>query len=106
MACAGERNTKITIKKDYYIRNDYGEMVADWKNLCVVWAKFITSGGREFYKAQRINAETTAVFVIQYIRGLKTQYRITMQGRVFDILSIDNTNNQNKELVISAKEVV
>jgi len=60
----------------------------------------------EFFAAQRINAETTAVFKIRYLSSINTGMRIKMGNRIFEILFLNDVNGQRKELSIAAKEVV
>jgi len=71
-----------------------------------VWVKIITEGGREFYAAQKMNAEVTAVFQIRYFPGLTVKHRILYGSRVFNILFINNVGERNEEYLVSAKEVI
>jgi SPP1 family predicted phage head-tail adaptor len=71
-----------------------------------VWAGIITTGGKEFYAAQRLHAETTAVIKIRYRTGLLPTMRIKYGERYFDILSINDVDEDHREMLISCREVV
>lgn len=104
---AGELNRRIVIQIPKVTRDDYGDTNETWEDFATVWAEIITSGGREFYAAQKQNAETSAVFRIRYREGLNTRMRIKYGHRVFEILPpINDVEGKHKELLISAKEVM
>lgn len=103
---AGKLNRRITFQRKDVEYNSYNEPIESWSDLKTVWAEVITTGGREFYAAQKLNAETSAVFRIRYIRGLDVKDRISYESRVFEILSINDKDGLRRELLVSAKEVV
>lgn len=108
MMRAGELNRRITIQHiTGTTTNDYGEKISTWGDLATVWASVITTGGREFFAAQRLNEETTAVFRIRYRSDIDPTMRIKYGNRIFEILPpINDVNAKHVELLISAKEVI
>lgn len=105
MRC-GELNRQITIQKRQIAHDAGGYESETWVTHSERWASVITAGGGEFFAAQRINAETTAVFKIRYLSSINTGMRIKMGNRIFNILFLNDVNGQRKELSIAAKEVV
>jgi SPP1 family predicted phage head-tail adaptor len=105
MINAGELNKKIIIQTESGAADSFGQPEGTWSNTVTVWAAIITTGGREFYAAQKLNAETVAVFKIRY-RAVTTTNRIKYGTRIFQILSIADPEEKHCELLISAKEVV
>lgn len=97
----GELNKKIKIQKQTGTRPE-----DPWEDVATVWAAIVTTGGREFYAAQKINSETTALFKIRYKIGIDTTMRIVYGSREFSMLHINNVNEKNVELQISCVEVV
>jgi SPP1 family predicted phage head-tail adaptor len=106
MISAGDLTKRITIQVNTPVRQADGSRLPVWTNLKPVWSRFITEGGKEFYAAQKLNAEVTAVIQIRYFPGLTTKHRILYRTRVFDILFHNNVGERNEEYLISAKEVV
>lgn len=100
-------NQQITIQTKTTTRGTSGEVIETWTDtLTGIWAGFITTGGREYYAAQKLNAETTAVISMWYVSGITVTNRIKYGTRIFDILHVNNVGEANNELLISAKEVV
>ncbi|MEL7609496.1 MAG: phage head closure protein [Bacillota bacterium] len=105
MLRAGELNRRITLqaKTVTYVG---GFATEEWGDVATVWAKVITTGGGEFYAAQRQIAETTCLFCIRHRAGLTAKMRIMFDGRTFDILAINPVDGKKEEIRISAKEVL
>lgn len=102
----GELNRKITLQSKTDTTDANGYDKPTWADVKTVWAAIKTTGSREFYAAQKQNAEITAVFKIRYGTVVDTQMRIRYGSRIFEILGTNNVNEANIELQISAKEVV
>ncbi len=104
---AGELNIQISIQAEYGPADTYGQPGGSWADIATVYASMIQEGSREFYAAQKVNAEVTAVFKIWYIRGIHSRMRIKYGSRYFNILSEpDNPGQRNICLLMATKEVV
>lgn len=106
MLNAGELTKLVSIQAETGVQDTYGQPGGTWSDLTTVFAAIITTGGKEFYAAQKLNAETNAVIKIRYRRGITTRNRIKYGSKVFDILSIVDPLELHEELHISVKEVV
>lgn len=103
---AGELNTTITFQQNTPTHDSLNQPVPNWADVATVYASVITTGGREYYAAQKLNAETSVVFKIRYRRGLKTTMRVKWAGKYYEILPpINDVNGKHEEILISAKEV-
>lgn len=106
MISAGELNKQIILQVKTGAQDAYGEPAGTLVDLATVWASIITTGGREFYAAQKLNAETTAVFKIRYRRGIRQDMKIKYGRRIFEIISIADPEEKHEELLLSCKEVI
>jgi len=106
MINARELNRQITFQTESGTADTYGATGGTWTDTSTVWAGVITTGGREFYAAQKLNAETTAVFKIRYKAGLLPTMRIKYGTRYFNILNINDVDEGRREMLITCKEVV
>lgn len=106
MIDAGDLNKSIYIQMCTVIRNGYGEPIKTWIDKKKVWAGITTTGGREFYAAQKQNAETSAVIKIRYRKGIKTDQRIRYESRIFEILACIDVEERHDELLLYCKEVI
>jgi len=69
-----------------------------------VWASVAPMTGREYEEAQKLRAETTYNIITRYFPNITTDMKILHRDRIFDIVSVLNTNERNVELHIVAKE--
>ena len=102
-------NLQIDIQQSTPVVDSYGQPVEGWANvsgLTNLWAGMITTGGREFYAAQKVNAETSALFKIRYIAGITQAMRVKYGSRFFNLLNVNNVNEKFEFILISGKEVL
>ena len=99
-------NCEITFQQQESGVDSYGQPLESWTDAITRSAEKITTSGREFYAAQKLNAETSAVFKLWYEPGIDVKMRIKQGDKYFNILSLNNVNEQNQFLLISAKEVI
>lgn len=107
---AGKLDQRITFQSHTATADSYGQMIETWATAFSDWAEMITTGGGEFYAAQKQNAEAKAVFRVRYraaldVAGASELYQIKVGTRVYQILNIAPAGRR-VELLISAKEVV
>lgn len=107
MIIAGKLDQRITFQRFTRAYDTVNQPIDTWGDAATVWAEVISEGGREFYAAQKKNAETTIVFRIRFTRVVNSRMRIKYGNRIFEILPpINDVNGRKTELLISAKEVV
>ena len=100
----GDMNRLITFRQKSIAYNTLNETIDTWADAFTVYAAVYTTGGREFYAAQKLNAETSAVFVVRWTERINTRMRVKWGNRTFEILSLKDVNRTWLE--IAAKEVV
>jgi SPP1 family predicted phage head-tail adaptor len=103
---AGKMNRQITIQTKSVTYSSFHEPIETWADYKTIWAEVITTGGTEFYAAQKLDAQTSCLFRIRYVTWLTNLMRIKFGTRYFDILSINDVNGKRVEMQVSAKEVV
>jgi len=104
---AGDLNQRVTFEDSTIAYNTYNEPIETWADVFTVPAAVKTTGGGEFYAAQKKNAATEALIEIRYTEKLKTRMRARWCGRTFEILPpINDVNAKHIRLLISVKEVV
>jgi SPP1 family predicted phage head-tail adaptor len=103
----GRLNTKVVIESKTITRGTDGSETESWATVITTWAKKVTKGSKEFYAAQKNNAETTALFIIRHRSTAVTRdMRLKEGSRIYEIIGTpDNDGNKNQWLLISCKEV-
>jgi len=103
---AGKRNRRIIIQKKTVTYDSYNQPIETWADTYTIWAEVMTTGGGEFYAAQKVNSQTQVVFNARYTKSIGVLDRIKYDGKIFEILSADDKDGGRVETQISAKEVV
>jgi SPP1 family predicted phage head-tail adaptor len=101
---------QIDIQQETGSADGYGQVGGTWANvtgLTGIFASMITTGGREYYAAQKLNAETQCVFRFRYMPGITSLMRVKYGSRYFQIISPPNNVNEKFEwILLSCKEVI
>jgi len=103
---AGKLGETISILQRTIAHDLYNEPIETWATKFEIPCMAVTDGGREFYAAQKLNAETSVVFRARHTRRVLVTNRIRWAGRVFEILALNDVGAAHEELRISAKEVI
>jgi len=83
-----------------------GQENGAWKTLASVYAEILPEAGTESRRLREVYSELTVAIRIRHLSGFTTKDRILFGSRIFDILSIENRAERNRELLIAAKERV
>ncbi len=84
----GRMDRKITLRQRVLSRDSMGGVSETWQDMAVVFAEKLDIIGREFIAAQQVNAEISTKFRIRYRVDINTTWRISYDGRDYDIISI------------------
>lgn len=104
---AGELRERVTIERESESRSDSGEVLMTYTPVATVWAAVEPLRGREYFDAQRVQAEVNHRIRIRYRDGIEPKMRVSMAtGRTFDIESAINVRGRDEELHLMCREVV
>jgi len=62
--------------------------------------------GREYFSAQTTQADVTHRINLRYVAGVKPKMRVKYGSRIFDILSVSNVDERNRELQLMCRESI
>jgi SPP1 family predicted phage head-tail adaptor len=103
---AGALRHRITIERVTETQDSFGGTVTTWPILATMWASVEPLSGREQLLAQQVQAEVTHRVRVRYVAGVTAKMRITFGDRHFEILSVINPEERNRELELMCKELV
>lgn len=109
---AGPKRQRITVQVLSESQDSYGQKLQSWVDDGTYWAEIRTLSGREAVNAKQVKAETTHAVNLRYIGslfptgGLLPSSRLSFNGRIFNILYINNINERNREYQLLAQELV
>lgn len=103
----GKLKTRVTIQRPVEGDADgLNEKPVTWTNVVTVWAEILEQSGREFYRAQQVNAAVTHIFRIRYRSGLDETLRLALgdpraqPARVLKIASVVNVDEADEEMLL------
>lgn len=99
---AGDLDRRITILALTVERDDFGGVVETWSEVATVWARYLPGAGNERFMAATTYAETQARFHIRWRGDVTPEYRLSYDGKEWDILSV-NEIERREGLEIAAK---
>lgn len=100
----GEFKHRISIMEETQTETENGFKVKEWTERTKTWAK-ITKQRRE---TQNENGKTIEIYALVFFvryQDIKTTERITYQGRLFTIESVEDSTFEKRYLTITVKEV-
>ena len=101
---AGQLNRLVTFRQRSIAYDDYNEPIETWADAFTVWAAVAEIGSKEVYHAQKLYAETEAVFQVRYTQRINSRMRIKYGNRTFEILGA-TPDAKRTALNVAAKEV-
>jgi SPP1 family predicted phage head-tail adaptor len=102
---AGRMDKQITIQGLVTTAPEsIGEPKKVYATKAEVWASITPLSSKETFAGQATNSEVTHEIRIRYLSGVLHSDRILYGVRIFDIESIINTMEMNKELIMQCVE--
>ena len=104
---SGALNKRITIQSAVTSSDGMGhEKIDRWEDEKTIWAGLRPALGREYTDNQQTESQISHEIRTRYRSGITTDKRIKFGDRYFDIVSVINVRERNRELVLMCKEQV
>lgn len=101
---AGNLRFRAILEQATETRDSVGAVVQTWAAVATVWADIEPLYGRELIAAQQVTSDMTARIRMRWRAGVTPKMRIKQGARIFDILSVINLGQLNRELELMVKE--
>lgn len=105
MIDSGQLRQLVEIQRNVPTINAIGESVDVWTTVDRQRAKIVNLLGSEAMLGNQVNATAPVVITMRYTPTVIVEARIKYGERLFDINDIDNVEERNRMLIISAKEL-
>jgi len=104
---AGELRHQVTIQRNTATAQDnYGQVVESWSTIATRWASIRPMTGDESEEGKQVKAKATHEIKMRYLVDITTKDRVKLGTRIFNVYSIINTEEKNKETVLKCIEAV
>ena len=103
-----DMRNKITILALQPGYDPEGEPINDWQpvdGLTDLWASKEPLLGNEFFAAEQTQSKVEVKFRTRYISGITNEMRVQDEEGIYEILSVINVKNLNRELLMYCKKV-
>jgi SPP1 family predicted phage head-tail adaptor len=102
----GDLRHQVILQSKTEGRDAVGGVVEAWSDVATVWASVEPLDGKEFFAAERVNADATTRIRMRYRAGVTPVMRAVYGARIFDIQNVINVDERNRELRLMVREVV
>lgn len=97
---------RVTIQRYAETRSASGMVTETWADSSTVWASVEPISGREYYDAQRVNAEVTHTVKMRGSADVTPKDRLYYDSRYFLIESVMDLTERGREKVLKVREAV
>lgn len=81
------------------------ELVESWRAVATAWASIEPIKAVQQFQNRSIGVDATHLVIMDALTSINEFNRLVFNGRSFEILSIENLQERNFDLVITCKEV-
>ena len=101
---SGTLKKRVTIQRRSRSVDEFGGQSPAWQDLATVWASFEPTGGKEGEQSGQVRAVAAFNIGMRYFEGLTAADRLVYNGRIFDIVNINDIEELHREFDITARE--
>ena len=102
----GKMRHRVTIQSPSSTQDSYGQPTVTWTDAATVWARIETLAAREAEVAQRIYPTAEHKVTMRYRSGVTSDCRLKFGNRYLNVLSVQNPEQRNVDLVAICGEAV
>jgi SPP1 family predicted phage head-tail adaptor len=102
----GKLRHRITIEQAAENQEPDGSVIEMWSIYATAQASIEPVSGREYFVAQSTQADLNHRISLRYVPGITPKMRVNYGSRIFDILSVINVNERNRELQLMCRESI
>lgn len=103
---SGPLRCRITIEAPVETPGSDGSILTTWETYATMWASIEPLIGREYFAQQREQATVSHKIRMRHMPGITHKTRVVWNSRLFEIESVFNVGERNRELLLMASEAV
>jgi SPP1 family predicted phage head-tail adaptor len=103
---AGPMRHRITIETPIETQSSDGSIRKIWETFTTLWALIEPLAGREYFAAQREQADVSHRIRMRYTGGIDHKMRVLIGSRIFEIESVINVGERDRELILMCREAI
>ena len=103
---AGSMRHRIRIEAPTETQRPDGSVIRIWHTFLSAWASIEPLTGREHFAAEREQADVSHRIRMRFAPGITHKMRISFASRIFEIESVINVGERNRELILMCRESI
>ncbi len=103
---AGKLRHRIAIEAPAETQGPDGSVSQTWGTFATAWASIEPLVGKEYFAAEREQADISHRIRMRFIGGITPRMRVSFESRIFEIESALNVSERNRELILMCRECV
>ena len=103
---SGKLRHKIAIQQITVTQDANGDTTKTWATVASPWANVVPVSGREYFNAKQHTSEISHTVEIRYDASITPKMRVLHNSRYFDIESVINEDERDKQTTLMCREVV
>jgi SPP1 family predicted phage head-tail adaptor len=101
---AGTLRRQIVIQQPTQGQDGIGGLTQVWTTFGTSYAAIVPNNGREAIQAQQLSAQQPVLIRMRYLPGVQPKMRALYGTRIFEIASVANLQERNRELELTCVE--
>jgi len=101
---AGQRRHYISIEQVAESQDARGELTKTWTEYANAWSEIKPVRGREYFQAHAENVAADTRIILPYLSGITSKMRVRFGSRIYDIETVINIDERNRELNLMCVE--
>ncbi len=106
MMRAGPLRCRVTIEEPVETQGADGAILTAWETFATTWASVEPIIGKEYFAQQREQAAVSHKIRMRHIAGITHKMRVAWGARIFEIESVLNVGERNREVVLMCSEAI
>ena len=104
----GKLRERVSIQRKNPTRDEFGAENIAWTEIVTVWADVRSTDGTEQVESSvnQVVATITHSVKIRHYAGLSPAMRVVWRGKWLQILSVVESDNRRRELILKCTEIV
>ena len=103
---AGKLTKRIIIQTSTVTVDGEGMITQSWATFATVWAAVEPLMGREYLLAGQISEAISTRFRIRHLAGVTAAMRISYDSKTYAITTVIDVNEEHREMILMAGEVI
>lgn len=103
---AGKLRHRLEIQARTATQDSFGDALTAWATVATRWASIEPQSGRETWRADQQQPDTSGTITIRYFAGLTPRHRLVKGSRVFNIESVVDVEDMHVEMRVAYREEV